>query len=74
VIAKIFKSGNSYALRLPREMVPNVSEVNIEKYGDRLIVNLHPKSGWDENFFRSIEIKDENFSRPDQGEQRAICL
>ena len=36
--AKVFQSGNSQAVRLPREMRLDVSEVEITRHGDLLIL------------------------------------
>jgi antitoxin VapB len=36
--AKVFQSGNSQAVRLPREMRLDVSEVEIIRHGDLLIL------------------------------------
>ncbi|CAC9986765.1 hypothetical protein [uncultured Gammaproteobacteria bacterium] len=37
MLAKVFKSGNSQAVRLPKAMRFDVSEVDITKDGDNLI-------------------------------------
>lgn len=37
-IAKVFKSGNSQAIRLPRELRLDASEVSITRHGDTLIL------------------------------------
>lgn len=42
VLAKVFKSGNSQAVRLPKEFRLDVSEVEIFKRGDELV--LRPKT------------------------------
>jgi len=38
MIAKVFKSGNSQAVRLPKEFRFNVSEVEIFKRGDEVVL------------------------------------
>ncbi len=38
MLAKIFKSGNSQAVRLPKEFRLNVTEVEIFKRGDELVL------------------------------------
>ena len=38
MLAKVFKSGNSQAVRLPKAMLFDVSEVDITKDGDNLII------------------------------------
>ncbi len=37
-MAKVFKSGNSQAVRLPKEFQLNVSEVEISRKGDAIIL------------------------------------
>lgn len=37
-VAKVFQSGNSQAVRLPREMRLDVSEVEVTRHGDTLIL------------------------------------
>lgn len=37
-IAKVFRSGNSQAVRLPKEFQLNVSEVEISRRGDAIIL------------------------------------
>lgn len=40
-VAKIFRSGNSQAVRLPREFRFNVDEVEITREGDAIILRPH---------------------------------
>jgi antitoxin VapB len=42
--AKIFQSGNSQAVRIPKEYRFDVSEVEIFKRGDEVILKPKPKS------------------------------
>lgn len=42
--AKIFKSGNSQALRLPKEFQLDVSEVEIFRRGDEIIIRKKAKN------------------------------
>jgi len=51
MLAKIFQSGNSQAVQLPKEFRFNVSEVEIFKRGDEVI--LRPKSY---NLSRAFEL------------------
>ena len=44
VKAKIFKSGNSQAVRLPKAFRFDVSEVDIFKRGDELVLKAKPQS------------------------------
>ena len=47
-IAKVFNSGNSQAVRLPKEFRLNVDEVEISREGDALILRPHKtgKEAW----------------------------
>ncbi len=71
---KIFKSGNSLALRLPRALGPKEGPVSIVQDGDRWIVEPIRSEVWPENFFERIRVKDPEFKRPPQGESREIDL
>ena len=42
--AKIFKSGNSQALRLPKEFQFDVPEVEIFRRGDEVVLRKKPKN------------------------------
>ena len=42
--AKVFMSGNSQAVRLPKEFKINVSEVDIFRQGDDIVLRLAKKS------------------------------
>lgn len=44
-IAKVFRSGNSQAVRLPKEFRLNVDEVEISREGDALILRPKPAEG-----------------------------
>lgn len=75
MVAKIFKSGNSYALRLPKELRPEVGEVEIESAGGRWIVSPVKRASWPRGFFSRIRLSDPTpFERPPQGEHREIRL
>jgi antitoxin VapB len=50
--AKVFRSGNSQAVRLPKEFQIDANEVEISKRGDEIILRPKPKS-WDEYFRHS---------------------
>ncbi len=47
-VAKVFKSGNSQAVRLPKEFRFSVDEVEVSREGDAIILRPHPESnrGW----------------------------
>ncbi len=75
MIAKVFKAGNSLALRLPRELVPKEGEMEIEAVGDRWIVSPIKPVTWPKGFFARIRLtKPGPFKRPPQGEARDIRL
>lgn len=50
VTAKIFKSGRSQALRIPKAFNFNTREVYIEKDGDKVILFPKPSVTWDSFF------------------------
>ncbi|MBM7070382.1 antitoxin [Actibacterium sp. 188UL27-1] len=47
-VAKVFKSGNSQAVRLPKEFRFSVEEVEVTREGDAIILRPHSESkrGW----------------------------
>jgi antitoxin VapB len=74
MITKIFKSGNSMAVRLPKELEAKEGDVMIERIGDRMVIEPCKSDHWPEGFFKSIYISDPSFQRPPQGESREIAL
>ncbi len=54
---KVFKSGNSYAVRLPKEFRLNCDTVYIKKEGKRIVLIL-PDDKWDDLFDRLRESKE----------------
>jgi antitoxin VapB len=66
--AKLFRNGNSQAVRLPRAFRLPGKEVSIRREGTRIILEPLAKSRWPRDFFRSIRIGDPGFSRPEQGD------
>jgi virulence-associated protein VagC len=75
VIAKVFRSGNSLALRLPKELRPVEGEVEIEAVGDRWIVSPIKPVAWPKGFFSRIRLTDPTpFERAPQGDHRDIHL
>lgn len=46
-IARIFQSGNSQAVRLPKEFRFEVDQVEIFRRGDEIILREHPVDGTD---------------------------
>ena len=74
MFAKIFKTGNSLALRLPKKLHPEVGVVSIEVQGDGWVVHPVKPSRWPRGFFTKIRIKDPCFTRPEQGAHRPVDL
>ncbi len=75
MITKIFKSGNSLALRLPKELRAVVGEVRVEATGDRWVVTQIKPVSWPRGFFDKIRLDDPSpFKRPPQGKHREIRL
>ncbi len=59
-IAKVFQSGNSQAVRLPKEFQFDVSEVEIFRRGTEVILRKKSVSGLDLfNQLTSIELPDD---------------
>lgn len=50
-IAKIFKNGQSQAVRLPKDFRFKGNEVKITKEGDKVILEPLEKSEWPEGFW-----------------------
>ena len=66
--AKLFKNGNSQAVRLPRAFRLPGKEAAIHREGDRIILEPLVRSKWPRNFLRSIRIDDKAFGRLPQGD------
>ena len=56
--AKVFKSGNSQAVRLPKKFRIKNNEVLIKKEGDRLIIIPKPKS-WHDFFYNTPNVSED---------------
>ncbi|MEM1158528.1 MAG: hypothetical protein AAF649_01680 [Verrucomicrobiota bacterium] len=74
MITKVFKSGNSMALRLPRALGAAEGSMLIEKRDDGWLVKPVPETKWPADFFDKICIEDPAFERPDQGTVRSVEL
>jgi len=62
-------------VRLPKELRPEVREVQIKLSGDRWIVSPIRAVSWLDDFFSKIRREDStSFQRPLQGEHREIQL
>ena len=66
---KVFKSGNSLAVRLPKGMELPCGKVSISRQGDRLVIEALSDSGWPEGWFESVRIDREDFGR----EEASYC-
>jgi antitoxin VapB len=53
---KIFKSGNSLAVRLPKELELPCGTVSIHREGRKIIIEELTENGWPEGFFESVRI------------------
>jgi antitoxin VapB len=65
--AKLFTTGGSQAVRLPKEYRFEGSEVFIRKEGKAVIIEPKSRRRWPRGFFQRIRITDRNFRRPSQG-------
>lgn len=71
--AKLFTTGGSQAVRLPKEYRFQGSEVFIRKEGEAVIIEPKSKGRWPRGFFKRIRIMDRNFRRPRQGSLPAVA-
>jgi antitoxin VapB len=62
-VAKLFKNGNSQAVRLPKEFRFKGTEVVIRKEGSRVILEPLEKAAWPEGFW-DIFKPDTDFEIP----------
>lgn len=60
---KVFRSGNSLAVRLPKELELPCGPVSIRREGEKLVIEEITGTGWPEGFFESIRIESEDFGR-----------
>jgi len=66
-IAKVFYSGRSQAVRIPKEFRFHDKELHICKEGEAVILEPLKKAGWPKGFWDKIHIRDQRFSRAPQG-------
>jgi len=59
---KVFKSGNSLAVRLPKGMDLPCGDVSIRREGNSIVIE-ELRSTWPEGFFDEIRIEREDFDR-----------
>jgi virulence-associated protein VagC len=74
MVTKVFKSGNSMALRIPKELEPKEGEMSIHRKGNCWIVEPVKTKSWPKNFFEKIHIEDPSFIRHDQGAHSPVDL
>jgi len=69
---KVFKSGNSLAVRLPKGMEMACGPVSIRREGQRIVIEEEGGGGWPEGFFEDIRIARKDFGRevPEYREKR----
>jgi virulence-associated protein VagC len=60
---KVFKSGNSLAVRLPKELELPCGSVSIYKDGTKLVIEEITENGWPQDFFESVRISRKDFGR-----------
>lgn len=60
---KVFQSGNSKAIRLPKDLELPCGPVSIRREGRKLIIEELTDHGWPAGFFESIRISRKDFGR-----------
>lgn len=66
-VAKVFFTGRSQAVRIPREFRFSDREVSIRREGEAVILEPLRKGSWPRGFWRRIRIADSALRRPEQG-------
>ena len=66
-IAKIFKNGQSQAIRLPKEFRFDTDEVFVSRDGDKIILFPKPKITWEEFFATHEPCPDFELDRSENG-------
>jgi virulence-associated protein VagC len=66
--AKLFRTGGSQAVRLPKEFRLEGTEVYIAQEGDRIVLFPKKKKQWPPRFFQKIRIVESKFERLSQPE------
>ena len=65
--AKLFTTGGSQAVRLPKDYRFEGNEVVIRREGKTVVLEPKSKRSWPRGFFERIRIEDRAFRRPGQG-------
>jgi antitoxin VapB len=60
-------NGRSQAVRIPKDLRLPEGEVEIERWGEGLLIRPAKPKTWPAGFFESIKIADDSFVRPEQG-------
>lgn len=60
---KVFRSGNSLAVRLPKALELPCGTVSIHREGRKIIIEEVTENGWPLGFFESIRISRKSFGR-----------
>ncbi len=70
--AKIFWSGNSQAVRLPKDFrfPPGSDEVEIQREGDHLVLRAIQCEDWPDDFWQAFDGMSDDFERPAQVRQQ----
>ncbi|GHU00781.1 antitoxin [Alphaproteobacteria bacterium] len=63
-VAKIFKNGQSQAVRLPKEFRFDTTEVFITREGDKVILFPKPNMTWEEFFAKYEDCPELDLDRP----------
>jgi antitoxin VapB len=63
--AKVFWTGRSQAVRLPKEFRFNTSTVRVHREGEAIV--LEPTHAWPEGYVESFAGMPGDFERPEQG-------
>lgn len=68
----VFFSGNSQAVRLPKEYQLSCQKVQIRKIGDMLLLSPEQKNSWDDFFDNSLIASDDfmQFARNEPPQER----
>jgi antitoxin VapB len=69
--AKVFWSGKSQAVHLPKDFrfPPDTEEVEVYREGGRIVLEPVQAEEWPESFWRAFEGMPEDFERPPQVRQ-----
>jgi virulence-associated protein VagC len=60
---KVFRSGNSLAVRLPKGLEIPCGTVSIHRDGDKIVIEEISETGWPAGFFESVRISRKDFGR-----------